>query len=217
MAVGAGARVPSEAFVVLCTNSRETMTLQDPVLPQLYRRALRGVPGLGTPSEAARRVRTNSSSATHATNRLRRRYGVLSGLTGFVCGLPGYAMMPVTIPSNVAGVLLLQCHMCATMAALADLSPEREAVRTDALQSVLNGFENEAEEINEGIGSLFQHVGLKIGERGLRFVSEQAVRWTGHGARRLPVLGGVLGAYADHQTTRNVWERARDRYFGDLA
>lgn len=114
--------------------------------------------------------------------------------------------MPVTIPSNIAGVLLLQLHMCATIAALGGHDLEDDEVRRQALRCVLTDGAEEDDE--DGTAYLLNRIGAKLGERGIRFVSERAIRWVGRTSRRLPLVGGVVGGYSDLRSTREVGQRA---------
>lgn len=61
----------------------------------------------------------------------------------------------------------------------------------------------------------------KLGERGIRFLGEQAfrlgaraARGMGQASRSLPLLGGAIGAVSDGMTTEKIGRRARAS-FGD--
>lgn len=181
---------------------------------QLYGQALRDFPGLGTPAKAAQSALAKTPSAKQAADRLRRRYTMYCGMTGFVCGLPGYAAVPVTVPTNVAGVLLLQLHMCAAISVLGGLDPEDEEVRQWSAACVLDMTEEDDEDRAEatGLTGLLKRVGVKMGERAVRFTSEQAVRWVGRRTRSLPLVGGVIGGYSDVHSTRRIGREATERF-----
>lgn len=179
------------------------------ILRQLYDEALAGLPVLGTPHAAVRSARAESEGA--AADVLVRRYALLGGTTGFLCGLPGYLTMPVTIPSNLAGIALLQLHLTAALAVLAGREPRDEAVRARCIACVLGTDCDDAspasgEDEREG---LMQRLAEKLGERGLRFASEQVVRLVSNGTRSLPLLGGAVGGVSDARSTWAVGQRAR--------
>jgi hypothetical protein len=216
----------------------------------LYDQAARGLPVLGVPTEEAQRLHRNTHRDA-AADYVVRRAVVLSSATGFACGLPGYLAMPVTVPSNVAGVLLVQFHMCASIAALADWDPQDLSVRKRSIECVLdspqdlqgeptnrannpvnadavegiNGQDEQDEQKADAsppdeITELLRRITGKFGERGLRFISERAIRWAynsvrraDHGARSLPFLGGAIGAVTDGVDTQSVGERARQTFF----
>lgn len=178
----------------------------------IYDEALDGLPLLGTPLEAATRHRQYALSAYDAAESLIRQYATLSGLTGFVCGLPGYMTMPVTIPTNIAGVLLLRAHLCAAVAVLGGRTPHDPSVREQCVACVLD-LDRSPEGTRDELSGWASLIASKMGERGVRFVGEHAVYWlsrAGQGARSLPGLGGFVGGFFDAKTTGDVGRRARE-------
>lgn len=173
---------------------------------QLYNQVLREVPGLDTPAASARVFVDATSSPREAADHVRRRYTVYCATLGFACGLPGYASSPVTVPTNVAGVFLLQLHMCAVIAVIGGNDPEDDDVREQSVQCVLDLSTVESD--STGWTGLARRVGIKLGERGVRYAGEQAVRWVGRRTRWLPLVGGVIGGYSDLQSTQAVGRRA---------
>lgn len=202
----------------------DTMKLQ--LLRRLYDRAVQGLPVLGTPAEVAGRFQSETGSSATAADQLTQRYVMLCGATGFVCGLPGYMSMPLTIPANVAGVLLLQLHLGATLVVLAGRDPHDTAVREQVIGCIIDSHDEEPEgagahgggheaEKDEALG-LLDRLGMKLGERGVRFIGEQAVQWVSRiarrsrrGARSLPLLGGAVAGVADGYATREASRRVR--------
>ncbi|NBC86052.1 MAG: hypothetical protein GVY25_07650 [Bacteroidetes bacterium] len=205
----------------------------------MYDQSVEGLPVVGTPADEARRLR-QTMSRDSAEKRTIRRAIVLSGATGFVMGLPGYVTMSVTVPSNIVGVLLIQFNMCATLAALRDHHPPDETVRREAIHCVLasrddvnvevqegtdatvpspsdtEGSVREADDSDEEALGLIERFTTKLGERGIRFLGEEAfrlgyqtVRRANHESRSLPLLGGAIGAVSDGVETRAVGRRAR--------
>lgn len=206
----------------------------DRIHRRFYDRAAKGLPVLGTPTDRAESARSASETPHDGAKLLERKYVLWSGLTGFVCGLPGYGSMPVTIPSNVAGALLLQFHLCASIAAIAGRNPNDEEVRRWALETVR--FVDETPEDpdsqadkaagenapSEEDRSLIQRVTSKMAERAIRFAGEQSTGWvgrasrTGRATRSLPLLGGAIGGLADGYSTRRIARRARRSMLGHL-
>ncbi|KHL12500.1 EcsC family protein [Mumia flava] len=153
-----------------------------------------------------------------------------AGAQGFVTNLGGAYAMAVTIPANVAGLALLQCHLAAGIAYLRgyDLSDPRvrnavmatllgrdqveKMVRSGALPSTPMGLatspvhdpaldEKVAREVTQ---ALFGRVSGKQGASML--------------VRRIPLLGGGVGLVADAVGTGRlasyVREELRDRRLG---
>ena len=198
--------------------------MRQSLLHRLYDEALNGLPVLGPPEAAAGHDRRGASSA-EAAEALVQRYALLSGATGFACGLPGYLTMPVTIPSNLAGVTLLQLHLCATLAVLAGRDPHADDVRQRCIACVLDApspseasseasSEEQASrpEQDEERAGLLRRLAGKVGERGVRFAMEQAVGVLTKSARSLPLVGGAVSGLADVRSTRAVGQRARQAF-----
>lgn len=203
------------------------------LLRPLYDRAVRGLPLLGTPTQESPPVAEESPPADDSLeevseddiDRLVNRYVALSGATGFAFGLPGYTAMPVTIPSNVATLLLIQCHLCATIAARSGRDPQEEAVRERAIQCVLNSqeldFLSDDDATDSEVTGLTDQIVSKLGERGVRLLGELATGWIQRAVRKtarssgllrprnLPLLGGAFGAINDGSSTRAVGKRAQ--------
>lgn len=197
--------------------------MRQSLLHRLYDEALNGLPVLGPPEAAAGHDRRGASSA-EAAEALVQRYALLSGATGFACGLPGYLTMPVTIPSNLAGVTLLQLHLCAALAVLAGRDPHADDVRRQCIACVLDapspseasseassGEASRPEQDEEREGLLRRLAG-KVGERGVRFAAEQVAGALTKSARSLPLVGGAVSGMADARSTQAVGRRARQAF-----
>lgn len=177
------------------------------VLTRLYERGIQGLPLLGQPSALAERMNRESRDDTvESTVGL---YTLLCGSTGFLCGLPGYASMPLTVPANVGGVLLLQLHMTATLAEIYDHDVTEETTRDTCIRCVLE--HRDVSTIPEGLEAFSRRLGVKMVERGVRFVSEQATWILGNQrrARSLPLVGGVAGGVSDGYATRQIANAAQ--------
>ncbi len=178
--------------------------MKERLMEQFYDRAADGLPLLGRPAEAAERHRKAERAPAEAAEPLIRQYTALCGATGFVLGLPGYVTMPVTIPSNVAGVALLQLHMAAAIAVLGGRNPQDAAVRARCIGCVLGDAEA-ASERDEAEG-LLGRLAAKVGGRGVQFASEQlarrAGRVAGRSVRSLPLVGGAVAGLLDVRSTR---------------
>jgi hypothetical protein len=196
------------------------------VLDRLYPRALDGLPGLGTPQAFAAGFRDAPGSLRDRAEALTRRHVAVSGAAGFLGGLGGFLLMPVTIPANLAAVALVQLHMAASVAALAGEDPADPAVRARVTACLLGEAPPQADR-TEGEETL-DRLGLKLAERGLNALVTAGVGvvgWAGEGAakyvlkrrvlRGIPLVGGVIGAVADGYVTANVAEAALDAFVPD--
>lgn len=193
------------------------------LLKLLYSRTINGIPGLGTPDEVANRFARETGSRSRAGDRLINYYTGLGSVTGFVFGLPGYLLMPVTVPANVVGVAVLQLHMSAAMAILGGRDLNDKATRDACVDCLLKERDSQRRKSPEE--EVATRTGVKLAERGVRFLTETATRYAVRaarkpvlrrvGSRRLPLVGGMLGASSDAYVTRQVGACARAVFLSD--
>ena len=201
--------------------------MKSQLLKPLYAKVRRGLPGLGTPADVARRFggRTDASGVgapppadlDAAADRIAALYIGLGGATGFVGGLPGFLLLPVTLPANLIAVAALQLHLCAALAVLGGHDPEDPETRDQCIRCLLDRMD--AGGPNSEDAEVATRTGLKLAERGIRYAAEKTTRLAGWAARsvvlrrtglgRLPLVGGVLGAGSDAVVTRHVARCAR--------
>jgi hypothetical protein len=195
--------------------------MREDIFRRLYDRVNRGLPILGTPRELADRLLEETGTPRNAADAAISLATVLGGATGFMFGLPGFLLTPITLPANVVGAAGIQLHMAATVAALAGHDPDSGEVRAACLacleQKVGREGRNEPEE------EVAVRAGIKVLERLLRLAGEGAARGAGWAARRvflrrlgrrIPGLGGLIGAGSDGLMTRHVGRCARSRFLG---
>ncbi len=191
------------------------------MLRRLYDRVNDGLPVLGTPSELAARLLEETGSPENAADAAISLATVLGGGTGFLFGLPGFLLTPITLPANIVGAAGIQLHMAGTIAAIGGRDPNDPQVRAECLacleQKVARPGRNEPQE------EVAVRAGIKILERLVRLAGEQAARGAGWATRRvllrrigrrIPGLGGIIGAGSDGLMTRHVGRCARDMFLG---
>jgi hypothetical protein len=199
------------------------------LLKPLYNRAIDGLPVLGTPAETAGRFLSGPGTLHERAEEMAGTYTLLCASTGFVCGLPGFLLLPVTLPTNIVGVATLQLHLCAATAFMGGHDPYDNEVRARSIACLISGTDaahlNERDETVEVI----DRSAVKLAERGIRFLAEgalglagRATKWTAKKVvtsrlprRSLPVLGGVLGGASDAYSTGRVAEAARLTFLDD--
>lgn len=193
-----------------------------------YNRSVDGLPVLGTPAETAGRFLSGPGTLTERAEEMSKTHTMLCASTGFVCGLPGFLMLPITLPTNLAGVALIQLHLVAATAFMGGHDPHDPAVRERAIGCLLGRGTEEPTEENEAV-EVIDRSAVKLAERGIRFLAESTVglaarasRWgvtkvvTRQFPRRsLPLVGGVLGGASDAYSTGKVAEAARQAFLDD--
>lgn len=140
----------------------------------------------------------------------------MAGVQGFVTNVGGLVTLALSIPANVTGLSLLQCHLVAGIAHLRGYDIADPRVRNAVLVCLLGedhvkSLVNKKQlpggpmllatspvhdpQLDQMIGS---HVTAELlGKVGGR----RAVIFVG---RRVPLLGGGVGAVADAMSTRNI-------------
>ncbi len=203
-----------------------TSTVRRFALDRLYPLALNGLPGLGTPQELAAEVAATPGTLDEHADRLVRRHIALSGAAGFVSGLGGWLTLPLALPANLAGVAVVQLHMAASVAALAGRDPHAPAVREAVLGCLVGVLPDD--DSRSADDEAVDRVGLKLAERGLRFVVQTTLSAATWGAKKVagrvqnrvlrgvPLVGGVIGAVSDGYVTMMVARAARDAFIGGI-
>lgn len=180
------------------------------LIQSLYPRVMDGLPVLGTPEAVVER-HTRAGRVRLGT--MTTHYTVLAGATGFVTGLPGFLMMPITLPADVVGNLSIQLHMAAAYAVVGGYDPRHPAVQAECMQCVQTQIADDG--VNDETEEVVKRAGSKLGERLVRFAFQRAGRSAAKlagkrlGFGRLPVLGGLIGGGSDIVMTRHIAECAR--------
>lgn len=190
------------------------------LLEVLYNKTVQGLPVLGTPEDVASRF--NKDPDAPDGDGLIAWYTGLSGMTGFVFGLPGFLLLPITLPGNIVGVAALQLHMTAALAALGGHDVHDAATRDRCIDCLLAKINEPRRNTEEE--EVLTRTGTKLVERGIRFLAEQATKGAVRvarnvalrkvGANRLPLVGGVIGASSDAYVTAHIGRCAAGTFLG---
>jgi hypothetical protein len=188
------------------------------MLEVLYNKTVRGLPLLGTPEEVAQRF--NQHPEAPDGDSLVALYTGLSGATGFVFGLPGFLLLPFTLPGNIVGVAALQLHMTAALAALGGHDIYSAATRNRCIGCLLKKINEPRKNSEEE--EVLSRTGTKLFERTLRFMAEQAAKGAGKlarsvamrkvGVNRIPLIGGVIGGGSDAYVTVHIGRCAQAEF-----
>lgn len=143
-----------------------------------------------------------------AIAKLVRRHVLWAGAQGFVTNLGGLVALPIAIPANVVGVTLVQCHLIAGVAHLRGYDLKDPGVRNAILVCML-GEESARKLMRSGkvpsVMTLAKTAtyDAALDERVSKEVTTDLIARTAGRrmatliGRRIPLLGGVVGAGAD--------------------
>jgi hypothetical protein len=170
----------------------------------------------GAAAAGDRRLRESRGDVDRAIHDLIESHVRMAGIQGFVTNLGGVVTLAVTIPANVAGLAVLQAHMTAAIAHLRGYDLDDPRVRNAVLACLLG-----EEAVNAAVKkkrlpsspmgiatapahdpALNQRIATEVTQELLAKVGGKRVA-TAVG-RRIPVVGGGIGAISDGYTTWRV-------------
>jgi hypothetical protein len=145
--------------------------------------------------------------------RLIRESVEAAGVNGFVTGLGGFIAMPVTIPANMAGGLIVNARLAAAIAYLRGYDPSDPHVRTTVtLVAIGSSTQQIARTIGMKVGekvamnairklpySVLKEINKKVGFSLLaKYGTKRSVITL---AKGVPLVGGVVGGGVDATMT----------------
>jgi hypothetical protein len=171
------------------------------------------------PSAAAaaeKRLRDSGGDVDKAIHDVIESHVRLAGLQGFVTNLGGIVTLAVTIPANAAGLAILQTHMVAAIAHLRGYDLDDPRVRNAVLACLLgddtvNDLVKRKRLPSSPMGiatapahdpTLDQRIAVEVTQELVAKVGGKRVA-TSVG-RRVPVVGGGIGAVSDGFSTWRV-------------
>lgn len=188
-----------------------------------YEKATTGIPGLDSATDIAESYMKNNESPYEQANSLIRWQNAKAGTSGFLTGLGGFLVMPITIPANLASVMYVQIRMIAAIAHIGGHDLRDDRVKT-LVYSCMAG--NAAKDILKDVGI---QVGKKITQSAIKNISGKTITTinkrvgfrllTKFGekgvinlGKAIPLIGGVIGASFDIASTNTIGNIARDTF-----
>jgi hypothetical protein len=191
------------------------------VLHWAYDQATAALPGIGNAEDLAERhLARCGGSVEPAIDDLIAWQVRYAGAAGFVTNLGGLVTMPVTIPANLASVLLIQLRMIAAIAILRGYQPDNPRVRTLAFLCLTGSAAADVlQELSVGLGTrLSTRLILRLSGGTLAKINQAAgarlaARVGASGllglGRLVPFVGGLVGGGFDALVTRGIGTAAK--------
>lgn len=180
-------------------------------------RAIDGVGPLRPVNEVAeRKLADAAGDVEKAIDSIVRSHTTMAGIQGFVTNLGGIAALALSVPTNVVGVTLVQCHMVAAIAHLRGYPLDDPRTRNAILACLLGA--DEVSELIDDNTLPADPMGLatapgRSDELDRRLSTEVTKALVGRTAgrravtaigRRIPFLGGAVGASSDAWSTYQI-------------
>ncbi|MDO9179029.1 MAG: EcsC family protein [Agitococcus sp.] len=188
-----------------------------------YDKAINGVVGLESAEDLAYDYLKGNGTLYENVNSLIRWQNTKAGTSGFLTGLGGIIVMPLTIPANIASVMYVQIRMIAAIAKMGGHDLHDDRVKTlvyvclagDAAKDILKdvgivvGTKVATSAVKNISGKTITAINQKVGFRLLTKFGEKGVINLG---KAIPLLGGFIGGTVDAVTTNLIGNIARDTF-----
>jgi len=188
-----------------------------------YEKAINGVAGLDSAIEMAESYKRDGGTPYEQANSLIRWQNTKAATSGFLSGLGGILMMPVTIPANIASVLYVQVRMIAAIAHLGGYDVRDDKVKTLVFSCMAaNSAKDVVKDVGIAVGNKLAMNAIKaipgkviveINQRvGFRLLTKFGQAGVVNLGKAIPILGGLIGATIDGYSTNAVGNVARDTF-----
>ncbi|MGJ6980560.1 EcsC family protein [Aestuariimicrobium soli] len=186
--------------------------------------AIDGYQGLPGAREVAAGHLAKKGNRDDAIDSIAAQHVGLAGAQGFVTNLGGIALLAVSIPANLAGVMIVQSRMVASIAHLRGYDVDDSRVRAAVMMCLL-GHESVTKLLGNGKlpGNPLTVATAPVFDPALeQQIAESVlgVLLTGVGgkkvgllfSKRVPILGGVVGAGTDGWSTYQIARYASEQF-----
>lgn len=173
-----------------------------------YSKAVSGFTGVDSAYDLGNSYLAQKGSLEDQVDSLIKWQVAKAATSGFVTGLGGVMIMPLTVPANIASVIYVQIRMIAAIAYMGG-----HDIREDRVKSLIYICM-----VGNGAKELLKDMSIKAGERLAAKIAEKVstniASKTGQKSvtslgKAVPVLGGVVGGSYDAITTRVVGKVAK--------
>lgn len=192
-------------------------------LDSLYGKALDGIPGFLSAEEMADSYRKDAVSLEEQASRLVRYQVAKASASGFVTGLGGVLVLPVTVPVNLSSVLYVQLRMIAAIAHLGGHDVRDDRVKTLCYLCLCG---NSANEVLKGAGIT---IGTKLTEKAIKQLSFETIKKINKAVgfrlltkfgqtgainlgKAIPLVGGAVGGTLDGAATHTIGKVAKKAF-----
>ncbi len=186
------------------------------VLDWSYDKAINGgLPGMDTAIELGDNYLQKDGSLEANVDSLIRWQNTKSATSGFLSGLGGLVLLPVTLPANITSVILVQMRMVAAIAHMGGHDLKSDEVKTFVYTCLAgNGAKDILKNSGIQIGKKLAVTGIKkipfevikkinqaVGFRLMTKFGEKGIINLG---KMVPIAGGLVGGTVDAVSTNTI-------------
>lgn len=191
-------------------------------LDSSYKKVVNGVPGQKSIEELANDYLSKYDKET-AITKLINYQTTKAAVSGFVTGFGGVITLPITIPANVASVLVFQMRMIAVIAKIRGYDLKSDQVQTFVYATLTgSSFADIVKKSGILVGNklLFGvikkipgKVLTKINQKvGFRLITKFGTKGIINLGKSVPVAGALVGGTFDTITTRSIGKLAKKTF-----
>lgn len=180
-----------------------------------YARATGGLSGIDSAYELGNNYLQQSGTIEQQVDSLIKWQAIKAATSGLVTGLGGFAVMPLTIPANIASVIYIQIRMITAIAYMGGHDIRDDRVKSlvyismagNGAKELLKDFSVKTGEklLIKIIEKVSTNLAGKIGEKGVASLG-----------KAVPIIGGVIGGTIDGVTTKIVGKVAKKIFIDGL-
>ena len=177
-------------------------------LDWVYSKAIVGFSGVDSAYDLGNSYLNQDGTLAQQVDSLIKWQVAKAATSGFVTGLGGIAVMPLTVPANIASVIYVQIRMIAAIAYMGGHDINDDRVKSLVYISMAGN----------GAKELLKDISIKAGEKALtkaieqisiKLASKAGEKSAASISKAVPVLGGIVGGGYDAVTTKIVGKVAK--------
>ena len=194
------------------------------ILDTCYQKALNGIPMVSeSVNELGDYYLSTCVTTEKAIEKLIDTQIQKCTISGFLTGLGGAIVLPVTLPANVSSVLYIQLRMIASIAYMNGYDVRHDEVKTMVYLCL----------VGSSVSDILKDVGIKVGTRlaknlikqipgkvlvqinkavGLRLLTKGGTKGAINLSKCIPIIGGVIGGGFDYVSTKTIATYAKNTF-----
>ncbi|MBD8389078.1 EcsC family protein [Dysgonomonas sp. BGC7] len=189
-------------------NIQDNKSLISKTLNWAYSKAIVGFTGIDSAYDLGNSYLSQEGTLEQQVDSLIKWQVAKAATSGFVTGLGGVMIMPLTVPANIASVIYVQIRMITAIAYMGGHDIHDDRVKSlvyismagNGAKELLKDMSVKAGEklMTKTIEKVSAKLAAKIGEKGVANLG-----------KAVPLVGGVVGGSFDAVTTRTVGKVAK--------